>query len=326
MAFAAPTIDQNTLTISGISAGAAFTVQYEIAHSAKVRAAGVIAGLPFYCAGSSGVGGAYECMDDPSLINVNELNDIVSLYASAGDVDATSNIKSHAVMLFSGLIDTVVNHGAMEALQTQYTALGVTNLITYFNYTAEHAWITNYAGNSCSSLGSPYINNCGLDFAGEFLQQAFKQMSLPFNTNRGTFNSANLLQFSQTSFGANELSNSMDNIGYYYVPSGCSSSSNNTCHIHVNFHGCTQGESSLGTEYVTYTGLNEWAEANNIIIVYPQIVANSLLENPNGCFDWWGYAGSTYATKSGTQMKVVESIIETIMSNNGALPAPSTTK
>jgi poly(3-hydroxybutyrate) depolymerase len=46
----------------------------------------------------------------------------------------------------------------------------------------------------------------------------------------------------------------------------------------------------IGTEFVTNSGLNEIAESNNIIILYPQ-AKKSILNpsNPNGCFDWWGY-------------------------------------
>jgi len=320
---ATPSIRNDTLTISGISAGAAFAVQYQVAHSATVHAAGIIAGLPWYCATFEGMVGAYSCMDDPYGIDIANLNSVMNLAAQDGTIDAVSNIKNHAVMLFSGVFDTVVAHGSMELLATQYQGLGVTNLVTYFNYSAEHAWITNYAGNSCSTLGSPYINNCGLDFAGEFLRQAFKQLGLPFNENRGTFDSSNLMQFSQTSFGADGFTNSLDSVGYYYVPKACqpgSANKNITCHVHVNFHGCTQGQSTLGTIYVSYTGLNEWAEANNIIIVYPQAAANDLLENPNGCFDWWGYAGSNYANKQGAQMQFTSAVIAAL-TTSGSLPS-----
>jgi len=41
---------------------------------------------------------------------------------------------------------------------------------------------------------------------------------------------------------------------------------------------------------VKETGLNEVAEANDIIILYPQARKSSTLPmNPKGCWDWWGY-------------------------------------
>jgi poly(3-hydroxybutyrate) depolymerase len=324
LALARPSIDPNTLTVSGISAGACFTVQYQVAHSTKVRAVGVIAGAPFYCAQDQMVNAMIDCMEDPLLINIGTLNAEMNISASQGFIDPVSNIEDQAVMLFSGLFDTVVSHGTMELLAAQYQSLGVKKMVTYFNYSAEHAWITNQYGNSCSTLGSPYINNCGLDFAGEFLRFAWDHMSLKFNDNKGTFNPSNLLTFSQTAFGANGLVDSLDTTGYYYVPTRCNplTGDNKTkCHVHLNLHGCTQDAGTLGTTYVSNTGLNEWAEANDIIIIYPQAAANLLEENPNACFNWWGYGGdSHYADKEGVQMTIFEAMVNSVMTT-GALPA-----
>ena len=50
----------------------------------------------------------------------------------------------------------------------------------------------------------------------------------------------------------------------------------------------------IGDKYVQYAGYNEIGELNNIIIVYPQAVASSILLNLNGCWDWWGYTGTYY--------------------------------
>ena len=34
------------------------------------------------------------------------------------------------------------------------------------------------------------------------------------------------------------------------------------------------------------------AEANNIIVLFPQVVNSTL--NPKGCWDWWGYTSPAY--------------------------------
>jgi len=57
-------------------------------------------------------------------------------------------------------------------------------------------------------------------------------------------------------------------------------------------------------------GLNEWAETNNIIVLYPQISKSELFpSNPEGCWDWWGYTDSNYSNKNGAQLKFVEAMI-----------------
>jgi poly(3-hydroxybutyrate) depolymerase len=318
MGLAAATISSTTITLSGISAGACFTVQYQIAHSAKIRAAGVIAGTPFYCAGGS-VDMALECMSNPLTIDLPALNFDINESAATGFIDNVWNIGEQAVMLFSGTIDSIVNHGTMELLALQYEALGVGNLVAYFNYTAEHSWITNDYGSNCTTLGEPYMNNCGLDFAGEFLRMAWHHMGVRFDHHRGVYTDTHMKQFNQTYFGADVSSNSLARVGYYYVPTRCQNGSEHKCHVHVNFHGCQQQADILGKLYVAHTGLNEWAEANDIIVIYPQVSVNELI-NPKACFDWWGYAGSNYASKQGVQMVIIDSIVEYLIAN-AALPA-----
>jgi len=34
------------------------------------------------------------------------------------------------------------------------------------------------------------------------------------------------------------------------------------------------------------------------------------LNNPFGCWDWWGYSGSGYATQDGAQIKAVRAMLE----------------
>ena len=64
----------------------------------------------------------------------------------------------------------------------------------------------------------------------------------------------------------------------------------------------------LGDGYIQRTGFLSLAEANNIVMMFPQI-KHSVLNpvNPSGCWDWWGYCGDSdnaqYATKEGLQMR-----------------------
>jgi hypothetical protein len=39
-----------------------------------------------------------------------------------------------------------------------------------FDHPGEHAFVTSFYGSACSTLGSPYINNCRFDAAGDILQ------------------------------------------------------------------------------------------------------------------------------------------------------------
>ena len=56
------------------------------------------------------------------------------------------------------------------------------------------------------------------------------------------------------------------------------------CPLHVAFHGCLQSLGKINTTFVEHAGYNAWAEANGIVVLYPQATANAL--NPKGCWDW----------------------------------------
>jgi len=92
-----------------------------------------------------------------------------------------------------------------------------------------------------------------------------------------------------------------------YVPSTCTANQHN-CSLHVVFHGCRQTIPLIGDVFYRNVGYNEWAEANNFVILYPQATANSL--NLLGCWDWWGYTGPYYATKAACQMATVKNMID----------------
>ena len=52
-----------------------------------------------------------------------------------------------------------------------------------------------------------------------------------------------------------------------YVPKVCEEGQK--CAVHISFHGCSQNFDQIGLEFVKNSGLNEIAEANNLIILYP---------------------------------------------------------
>ena len=57
------------------------------------------------------------------------------------------------------------------------------------------------------------------------------------------------------------------------------------CKLHLVMHGCLQNREKIGNIYAKYSGYNQVADLNNIIIVYPQAKSSFLL-NPNACWDW----------------------------------------
>lgn len=309
-------IDPASLTVSGISAGGFFAAQFHIAYSSLVRGAGVVAGGPFYCAQGQLTNALTNCMSTGS-INDGALQSYLSSQESQGAVDPLANLRDDSVVLWSGTQDNTVVQAVMKHLETQYKELSVPDVTTLFNFSAGHAWPTDFYGSGCGVTGSPWVNNCGYDYAGEIFGRWYGPGLAP----RGEEVAGNLLAFEQAEFGAS-AGVSMGPTGYVYVPTTCAGGAR--CRLHVNFHGCKQYAGTLGTTYVSHTGLNRWAETNGVIVLYPQArESNVSPSNPNGCLDWWGYVDAAYATKSGTQIKIAKAMVDRVMSGS-APPAPPT--
>ena len=63
-------------------------------------------------------------------------------------------------------------------------------------------------------------------------------------------------------------------------------------------------------------GYNDWADAHQVINLYPQATPwlrladpSQITGNPKGCWDWWGYSGDKYLGRDGKQMRAVRAMI-----------------
>lgn len=139
-----------------------------------------------------------------------------------------------------------------------------------------------------------------------------------------TFNSSTLtlpsITLPGTTTGTSSSVNagfSFDKQGYVYFPAACTQGK--ICPIHIALHGCKQGKSFVGDVFAKKTGYLEVAELNDIIVLFPQIIQSTLNpQNPNGCFDWWGYGSANYANKLGPQMSGIKKMINTVRAINAS--------
>jgi poly(3-hydroxybutyrate) depolymerase len=127
-------------------------------------------------------------------------------------------------------------------------------------------------------------------------------------------------RFSRTPLTALQLA-SMAKVGYVFIPETCNDG--RECKLHVAFHGCLQGGKTdkrpghSGNLFSKYAGYNQWAKANDIVVLYPQVESRNVPPpvNPQGCWDWWGqdYTHENYHTKHGTQIKAVAQMINVLV-------------
>ena len=306
--------DAANVTVSGLSSGGYMAVQLHVAHSAIVKGAGVVAGGPYYCARGSLWSAYYNCTDPGLFVPLPQTSVLraeAEAQAKAGRIDATSQLASGRAWLFAGSKDHVVSRDVVEALNGFYAAYKVATLVVR-DKPAGHAMPTLDAGNpDCGASQTPFINDCDYDGAGELLRQLLGPLQAPAAKESGR-----LLAFDQREFSKGDAKAlSMDDTGYAYVPKACEAGQ---CRVHVALHGCRQGAGEIGERFVREAGYNRWADANRLIVLYPQAVARygwtfgsaSFIWNPRGCWDWWGYTGALYHTKEGPQIRALKAMLD----------------
>lgn len=282
-------------------------VQMHVAYSSLINGSAVYAGGPFYCAMDNLMIAEQYCMYDfMSGPKTEELIQYTNKQASLGTIDDVSNLKGDKVYMFSGKKDTTVNPKTMHALEDYYNAFGVTDIDSEFDIKAAHCLPTVDYGEKCDLAVSPYIGKCDYDGAGLAMQKLYGP-----GLKEGSVVKSNFMEFNQKPFYTG-TGTSLDTSGYIYIPTACQDGSV-ACKLHMNFHGCKQAKIYIQDQYAADTGFNSWAEANNIIVVYPYVVRDLDVGNGNACFDWWGYTGDDYSLKSGVQMAFAKSIIDTLM-------------
>jgi poly(3-hydroxybutyrate) depolymerase len=302
-------VNPNTVTVAGISSGGYMAVQLQVAYSSHFFGTAVIAGGTYYCAQDNAVLWAASCATGVG-IPVSALVNFTNSQAAAGTIDPTSNIGGKPIYMFSGLLDTVDYQETMDDLRLYYESFTNSGKITYNNSTpAEHSWVTPDAIDPCYLLSPPFLNNCGIDVEKTFLTQFYGTLKSRTSHPQGTY-----VQFDQNAFcaGSNCAPIGMDSTAWLYVPNSCAA--NAACKLVVALHGCLSNQQTIGTQFVKGSGINEWADNNNILVLYPQTIASVIPVNSEGCWDWWGYTNSNYAVKSSPQMTSIMNMVNQITS------------
>jgi len=310
-------VNLSQTSVSGLSSGAFMAAQFQVAFSSTLVGAGIIAGGPFYCAGSSPftpfvVNATTICMNPlPGFApNAAALLSSAKIFAQAGLIDNPANLKKQKVYLFSGTDDQTVTTAVVNQTAAFYKLAGVPakNIDYIHNIAAGHAIITNNNQDvACPKTSAPYINDCNFTQSQNILSYIYGKLNPPSAKLSGQ-----IIQFDQSEFVQSPIS-SMSDAGYAYVPKSCETQ---TCKVHVAFHGCEQGATKIGNLFYSTTGYNELADSNNIIVLYPQVQASSLIPyNPKGCWDFWGYSSPNqfapnFYSQQAPQMAAVKAMLD----------------
>lgn len=313
-------IDEAAVSVSGISSGGFMAHQFHVAHSARVMGAGIIAGGPYACAGDGYPRNMVRALSVCSAIAPGPFRGPPPAERSIGAVRAASRVeriddpeglRGDRVYLFSGRQDTMVPSSVVETVGAVYRAFGdEADIMLVEDVEAPHAMLTSDFGNRCDTMAPPFINACGFDLAASLLRQIYGSLAAPKPPE------GELRAFAQAEFVDAQVVHGLAERGFIYIPKACAEGAH--CRLHVALHGCGQTEAMIGDAFVRHAGYNDWAEANDIVVLYPQTAVLTTRRlgttlpwpNPQGCWDWWGYTGPHYADKEGPQIKAIAAMIE----------------
>lgn len=297
-------LDKN-ITVSGLSSGGYMAAQFHLAYSSEVQGAAIVAAGPVYCAANSLQTAFAHCLNQQnSTPDLTAAKTYLEAQQQTGGIDVLENLADDKVWLFHGSKDSTVAPAVSDALAVQYQSLLPKNSLVYIKDKpfAHHFPTDHSKGTDCAASTAPFIGSCGYDAAGAMLSHL-----LPDLKARAAKTSGQLMELNQQAL-APKAKDQLGKTGYLYVPQSCSQGQ--PCRLHVSFHGCKQYGGAVGDVYARLTGLNEYADSNQLVVFYPQ--ADKSVMNPNGCWDWWGYSGEHYATKNGPQMQAVKQLIEVL--------------
>jgi len=346
-------LQRDAVTVSGLSSGAYMAGQFQVAYSASLSGAAVLAGGPYGCSRGSVSAAMFNCScpaEQNFLLSAMKAMgagcqvfnpDVYLAFSekavkgntSAQAIDGTFHLKNHRIWLFSGGQDHVVDAQLVKAAEKFYQRLGVPAAQVHHeaNPEAGHGFPSPLATQACSLTHTPFLTQCNVDAAGELLKWLYP--STPA-MQAGTADAGALKQFKQTTYDDPTVFSSLDSTGWVYVPKACEQPGAR-CRLHVAFHGCEQGQSfvqdgqKFGLQFVKEAGYNRWAEAGRIVVLYPQVKPstkggffNPYQFNPKGCWDFWGYTekfaalnpgAPNFAKQSAPQMKAVKAMMDDLL-------------
>ncbi|MFW6346869.1 MAG: poly(3-hydroxybutyrate) depolymerase [Halomonas sp.] len=311
-----PALDarQGEASVLGVSSGGYMATQLAVAWPERFAGLGVLAAGPWSCAqGSLGLA-LGQCMETrrgmPDRDDLRQRLDDYRRRELVGDAEALARLQ---VYVWHGEEDEVVEPALGTALADQFRewlADPERQLRHRQDADIGHGWPIDAALSDaepaelgdCRGGGNTHLLACDRDIAGEALAWLHGDLATPAEGAP----EGELHRFDQGDFAAKGLADT----GYLFVPAGCEAGD---CAVTLALHGCNMGAEMVDEAFVRHTGLNAWAAANRRIVLYPQ--AESRLGNPQGCWDWWGYAESTWQldplhdTRQGTQAEALMAML-----------------
>jgi poly(3-hydroxybutyrate) depolymerase len=309
-------VDADDVSVVGVSSGGYMATQLAVAWPGRFVGLGVLAAGPWSCAQGALSLALGQCMGTrQGQPDLDEIDRRLREYRARDLVGNASDLADLRVFIWHGEEAETVEPALGRLLAEQFRGWledPQRQLRLRLTEEAGHGWpvgdptgpVSPSRLASCRKGGGTHLLDCDLDIAGRSLSWLHGDLEAPAES----LPSEDLISFDQTDFIDGK---GFDEGGYLFVPGECQEGG---CGLTMALHGCSMGAEQIDDTFVRYNGLNEWAATNRHVILYPQ--AETSMANPQGCWDWWGFAESTWQldplhdTRQGTQVRVLMSMLD----------------
>lgn len=290
------------------------------------------------------------CMGNPEQAHAGQdgaMNlEFLQDFETRSSIAPVRNIARQKVFIYQGQEDDVVKAAMVGKLEEFYARMGVDRRNLVFSLrSGGHNFPTDRKdGIACNEEKVPYVASCDYDLAGDILKH-----TLGRKLQRTAANLQNLRVVEQRN-----APGSVHTYGYLYANDFCLSQPDK-CDLHVALHGCKMSDDydeafqqvfetkvqvtrvmgvteeelkarvpQMGArKFAETSGYAEYAEAksNRLMVYFPQtrISVDNYPANPKGCWDWYGWTGSEYATNQGEEPQWMIQQIQAVRENPQAL-------
>ncbi len=293
--------------VTGISSGGFMASQLQFAYSGTFKGAGIFAAGPYNCGNGHLLELATQCSTDLTGLDVGELADTATRWSDAGKIDPVSNLAGKPVYTYHGKLDPLVSIPVSDAGVDLYQRFGANNRYHWDDY-AGHGWPSPAGFLPCAATAYPFLVNCGDDPQGEMLTHWLGGVNAP---NTGT-PAGTLRWYDQDRYvpGGWGQFYSMASSSLMYTPPSCAAGA--PCKLVVALHGCASDTTFVGDNFPKFSYLDNYADTNNLVVLYPQTSISVVRGNPQGCWDWWGFTGSDFAVRSAPQMRAIVNMVHSL--------------
>ncbi len=303
-------------SVVGVSSGGYMASQVAVAWPERFSGVGVLAAGPWSCAQGALSLALNQCMNTRrGLPSLDELHQRRERYESLDQVGEQKALSQLRAFVWHGEEDDVVvpELGSLLAEQWQRWLSSPEQLRYVRSENTGHGWpirlpkhanATPQSLGGCRQGGGSHVLACDEDVSGDMLTWLYPERDV--NPSEGE-----LIAFDQSEYAVKGLAD----VGYVYIPKACEAGG---CPVTIALHGCQMSVEAIGDTFVRYSGLNHWAAEHRQVVLYPQ--AKSSMANPQGCWDWWGFAESTWQinplhdTREGTQISALMNMLDQLQS------------